>query len=228
MAKVITVRRVRRCLPSTHPLVKGRPLLSHCDYQCEGDEVLHDCHRRQGRRGVHGRPAEAVHRRTVDRCGVRQDVRDPEPGYRGNPRQRSRGRRRRHQPSRQRRPQGIRERSVEPHDTLGTRPAHLEDRRPHSRECRGARPAGVARQRQAGRRRARRGRAAGGGPVPLHGRLGHQDRGQHDRHLGAVHAGRQLPLLHAARAGWRRRPDHPVELPAADGRVEARPGPDHG
>jgi len=37
-----------------------------------------------------------------------------------------------------------------------------------------------------------------------------------------------LPLLHAARAGRRRRPDHPVELPAADGRVEARPRPDHG
>src|SRR2546421_9719352 len=30
--------------------------------------------------------------------------------------------------------------------------------------------------------------------------------------------------LHAARAGRRRRPDHPVELPAADGRVEARAG----
>ena len=33
-----------------------------------------------------------------------------------------------------------------------------------------------------------------------------------------------VPRLHAARAGRRRRPDHPVELPAADGGVEARPG----
>ncbi len=40
--------------------------------------------------------------------------------------------------------------------------------------------------------------------------------------------GRQLPLLHAARADRRRRADHPLELPAADGRVEARPRPDHG
>ena len=51
----------------------------------------------------------------------------------------------------------------------------------------------------------------------------HQDRGQHDQHLGALHAGRQLPLLHAARAARRDRADHPVELPAADGRLEARP-----
>ncbi len=35
----------------------------------------------------------------------------------------------------------------------------------------------------------------------------------------------QLLLLHAARAGRRRRPDHPVELPAADAGVEVGPGP---
>ena len=39
--------------------------------------------------------------------------------------------------------------------------------------------------------------------------------------------GRQLPLLHAARATGRRGPDHPVELPAADGGVEARARPGH-
>ena len=38
----------------------------------------------------------------------------------------------------------------------------------------------IARQRQAARRGARRRRAAGRRPVPLHGRLGDQDRGQHD------------------------------------------------
>ena len=91
-----------------------------------------------------------------------------------------------------------------------------------------ARPARVAGQRQAVRRGPGRGRAAGRGPVPLHGRLGHQDRGQHDQHLGALHARGQLPLLHAARAARRRGADHPLELPAADGRVEARPCPDHG
>ena len=35
---------------------------------------------------------------------------------------------------------------------------------------------------------------------------------------------RRLSRVHAARAGRRRRPDHPLELPAADGGVEARPG----
>ena len=47
--------------------------------------------------------------------------------------------------------------------------------------------------------------------------------GNTHQHLGAVHARRQLPLLHAARADRRGRADHPVELPAADGGVEARP-----
>ena len=70
-------------------------------------------------------------------------------------------------------------------------------------------------------------RAAGRRPVPLHGRLGDQDRGRHDPDLGALRARRELPRLHAARAGRRRRPDHPVELPAADGGVEARPGARH-
>ena len=36
---------------------------------------------------------------------------------------------------------------------------------------------------------------------------------------------RQLPQLHAAATGRRRRPDHPVELPAADAGVEVGPGP---
>ena len=36
-------------------------------------------------------------------------------------------------------------------------------------------------------------------------------------------AAKQIPRLHAARAGRRRRPNHPVEFPAADGRLETRP-----
>ena len=50
-------------------------------------------------------------------------------------------------------------------------------------------------------------------------RLGRQDRGPHRPRA------RQLPLLHAAAAGRRRRPDHPLELPAADAGLEVGPGP---
>ena len=114
------------------------------------------------------------------------------------------------------------------HDAVRARADHLADRRPHPRARRRTRPARIAGQRQALPGGARGRRPAGRRPVPLHGRLGHQDRGQLDQHLGAVHARRELPLLHAARAGRRRRADHPVELPAADGRLEARPGADHG
>ena len=56
--------------------------------------------------------------------------------------------------------------------------------------------------------------------VPLHGRLG-------DAPGGRDHSGlepRQLARLYAARAGRRRRPDHPVEFPAHDGGLEARAG----
>ena len=54
--------------------------------------------------------------------------------------------------------------------------------------------------------------------VPLHGRLGHQD---HRLHHSAL-LPRRFPVLHAARASRRRRTDHPLELPAADGGLEAR------
>ena len=67
------------------------------------------------------------------------------------------------------------------------------------------------------------GHPAGRGPVPLHGGVDDQDRGQDDPDLGYSRA-RQLPRLHAARSGRRGRPDHPVELPAADGGVEAGTG----
>ena len=58
-------------------------------------------------------------------------------------------------------------------------------------------------------------------PVPLHGGLADEDRRHHRPDLRAARAGR-VPRLHAARAGRRGRSDHPVELPAADGGVEAR------
>ena len=40
----------------------------------------------------------------------------------------------------------------------------------------------------------------------------------------SIRARRGVPRLHPARAGRRRRADHPVELPAADGRLEDRAG----
>ena len=49
--------------------------------------------------------------------------------------------------------------------------------------------------------------------------LGRQGRGPHRARS------RQLPFLHAAPAGRRGRPDHPLELPAADARVEMGTGP---
>ena len=69
------------------------------------------------------------------------------------------------------------------------------------------------------RRRARRRPAADDQVLPLLRRLGRQDPRQDDPDR------RHLLLLHAARAGRRRRPDHPVELPAADAGVEVGPGP---
>ena len=93
----------------------------------------------------------------------------------------------------------------------------------------------VGRPHRAARRRARRARDARPGPadrhrpprerrgrrraLPLLRRLGHEDR---RRDQPAV-----LPRdvqLHAARARRRVRPDHPLELPADDRGLEARPG----
>ena len=121
-----------------------------------------------------------------------------------------------------RRPTGLRGRSLEPHDAVRSGPDHLADRRPDPRARRRAGPARDPRQRQAARRGHGGRRAVGRRPVPLHGRLGHQDRGQLHQHLGALRTGRQLPRLHPARADRRGRPDHPLELPAAHGGLEAR------
>ena len=86
--------------------------------------------------------------------------------------------------------------------------------------CRRVRRARGARQRQAGHQRAPRRCRRLDQHVPLHGRLG--DAPDRRDHPGL--SARQLVRLHAARADWRRRPDHPVELPADDGRLEARAG----
>ena len=90
-------------------------------------------------------------------------------------------------------------------------------RRPDGGEPRAPRPRRDLGQRQADPRDDRRGPAARHRPLPLFrrrdprpGRLALRDRRRH----------RRLPLPRAAR---RRRPDHPVELPAPDGGLEARP-----
>ena len=83
------------------------------------------------------------------------------------------------------------------------------------------RPAGRGRdlgQRQADPRDHRRRPAAGHRPLPLFRRL-HPRPGR--RHLRDRPRHRRLSL---PRAAGRRRPDHPLELPAADGLLEAGPG----
>ena len=107
---------------------------------------------------------------------------------------------------------------------LGARAHAVEARRSDRARPRGTGRAGIDRQRQALCGRARRRSAAGGRHVPLHGRLGDQDHRHDDP---AVAAGR-ISVLHGARTGRRRRPDHPVEFPAADGGVEDRPGAGRG
>ena len=81
-----------------------------------------------------------------------------------------------------------------------------------------------ARQRQAAGDRQGRRRRAVRRSVPLHVGLGDEDRGPHHPDLRRHVAGVGVPGLHAQGADRRRRADHPVELPAADGGVEARPG----
>ena len=98
------------------------------------------------------------------------------------------------------------------------RPAHEQARRPDREEHRRAGRARDARQRQADQREPQRRPAAGDRLLPLLRRLGRQDPRPDDPDPG------QLLLLHPARAGRRRRADHPLELPAADGGLEVGPG----
>ena len=92
------------------------------------------------------------------------------------------------------------------------------DRRRHRGEPRDALDRRELGQRQAGARDARRRPPARDRPLPLL-RERHPRRGGVDLRDRQGHG--RLPLPRAAR---RRRPDHPVQLPAADGGVEDRPG----
>ena len=92
------------------------------------------------------------------------------------------------------------------------------DRRRDRGEPRDARRRRELGERQAGARDARRRHPAGGRPLPLL-RGGDPRRGGLDLRDRQGH--RRLPLPRAAR---RRRADHPVQLPAADGGLEDRAG----
>ena len=89
-------------------------------------------------------------------------------------------------------------------------------RRRDRREPRDARRRRELRERQAGARDARRRHSARGRPLPL---LRRRDPLRGGADLGDRRADLRLPLPRAAR---RRRSDHPVQLPAADGGVEDR------
>ena len=141
-----------------------------------------------------------------------------QPGDRRGDRQ---GRRRRARPTSTRRsrpPGGPGNRAVEHDGRRRSRQAALQARRPGRAECRRAGRARIAQLRQDDQRL--EGRHGRGRQHPaLLCRLGRQDR-------GADRPGpRQLPVVHAPPAGGRGRPDHPLELPAPDARVEVGPGP---
>ena len=102
--------------------------------------------------------------------------------------------------------------------------ARLAAGRPARTARRRIRRARSARQRQAGHQRAPRRRRRLDRHVPLHGRLGDAPERRDDSRLEPG----QLARLYAARAGRRRRPDHPLELPAHDGGLEAGAGAGRG
>ena len=95
-----------------------------------------------------------------------------------------------------------------------------EDRRRDRVPRRGADRPRVGQHRQDQGAHRERGDPADGGPAPVLRRGGPRAGGQGG---GRVHGGAHL--VDPSRADRRRRPGHPVELPAADGGVEDRPGP---
>ena len=90
--------------------------------------------------------------------------------------------------------------------------------RPGRRKRRRAGRPRIAQQRQNDQRRPRR-RAGRAQHAAVLRRLGRQDRRPHRSRP------RQLPLVHAAAAGRRRRADHSLELPAVDAGLEVGSGP---
>ena len=151
-----------------------------------------------------------VHRRRVRRRRDGKLVQDRQPGHRGGARRGRRGRRRRRRPRRQGRPPGATSRSGAGCPAAERAKYLFRIARHHPGALPRARRAGVARQRQADQGVPRRRRPAGRGALLLLRGLGRQAR---LRRLRARPA-----------AARRRRPGHPVELPAADAGVEDRAG----
>ena len=153
-------------------------MLSIATTTAEGDETPHDCHRRQDRRTVHGRPAGSCPSMGSGptRRRERRSRRSTRPPAGRWPRRRGRCRGRR--PRGARRARGVDDGLEEDHP-VRARPAAMAGRRadPGAR-----RRAGPARVLDNGKPFAcwRGRRPADGGPFPLHGRLGDQDRGRDD------------------------------------------------
>ena len=163
-------------------------------------------------------PDQDADRRQVARQPERQDVRDDQPGDRGGDRPGRRGGCRRHRSGRQGRSQGVRLGPLAQDGRPRPRAADVQAGRPDRVAHRRAGRARNPRQRQADQREPPRRLAAGDRLPPLLRRLGRQDPRPDDPDP------RPVLLLHPARAGGRRRADHPVELPDAHGRLEVGPG----
>src|SRR6202049_241418 len=67
-----------------------------------------------------------------------------------------------------------------------------------------------------------------GWATTLNGGVAHQPQRRPHHPVGPLPSRRRVSRLYTARAGRRGWPDHPLELPAADGRVEDRSGIGHG
>ena len=131
-----------------------------------------------------------------------------------------RGRQGRHRPGREGRPQGLRGRPLAEDERRRARPTAAQARRPDREAPGGTRRPRIARQRQAARA------TPSTADLPLTIKCYRYYAGWADKiHGKTIPIEGNLLLLHAARTGRRRRPDHSVELPAADAGVEVGPGP---
>ena len=149
-------------------------------------------------------------------AAIQQDIPRDQPRHRRNHLPGCRGGQGRHRFGRQGRPQGARNRAVEKNGRRGARPIDVQARRPDREGSRRAGRPRIAQLRQDDHRFAG-GHARRRQHAPLLRRLGRQDRRPHRSREG------QFPQLHAAAAGRRCRPNHPVELPVADVGLEVGP-----
>ena len=175
---------------------------------------------RRRRFRFHFQAAQASDRRQVGRPQGRQELQGVRPGDRRADRPGGRGRPRGYRPRRQGGTQGLRGRSVVEDQAGRARQDGVAPGRPPGKAPGRAGRDREPRQRQAGQRCQGRRPAVRLRASALHGRLVDQD---HRPEHSDLRAGR-LACLFDARAGRRGRPDHSVELPAADGGLEDRAG----